>query len=107
MFARCKACHEIASSEGVVVRGGRTGPNLYGVVGRRAGASDLSGYGESLAEAGERGLVWTEAAIAGYVKDPSGFLQTCLGDPDARSRMAVGLPRGGKDVAAFLASHAD
>ena len=34
-FNKCKACHMIQSPDGEdIVKGGKTGPNLYGVVGR-------------------------------------------------------------------------
>ena len=37
-FRKCKSCHMIQDAEGeMIVRGGRTGPNLWGVVGRVAG----------------------------------------------------------------------
>ena len=35
-FNKCKACHTIQAPDGTdVVKGGKTGPNLYGVVGRQ------------------------------------------------------------------------
>ncbi len=105
VFARCKACHEIASPEGPVVRGGRTGPNLYGVIGRTAGTADFPRYGDSLKAAGEKGLVWSEETLAAYVQDPTAFLKDYLNDNGARSMMTFKLPRGGADVAAFLATH--
>ena len=34
-FKKCKACHAIVASDGTeVVKGGKTGPNLGGVIGR-------------------------------------------------------------------------
>lgn len=107
VFARCKACHEIASPDGAIVRGGKTGPNLYGVIGRTAGTADFPRYGDSLRAAGEKGLVWTEESLVDYLKDPTAFLRTYLDDPTARSQMAFKLPRGAEDVAAFLATHAE
>ena len=105
VFARCKACHEIASPDGAIVRGGKTGPNLYGVIGRPAGTADFPRYGDSLKAAGEKGLVWTEESLAAYVQDPTAFLKTYLEDDSARSQMTFKLPRGAEDVAAFLATH--
>ena len=64
------------------MKGGRTGPNLYGVVGRQAGTQeDFDKYGDSIVAAGEAGLVWTEELIVEYAKDPKAFLQDYL---DAR-----------------------
>ena len=31
-FNKCKACHTIASADEIIVRGGKTGPNLYGAM---------------------------------------------------------------------------
>lgn len=105
-FARCKSCHMIVSPGGdVVVKGGRTGPNLWGIMGRTAGTVDGFRYGPSLVAAGDAGLVWDEASLAEYVTDPRAYLRARLDDPKAKSRMAFKLRRGGADVAAFLARH--
>jgi cytochrome c len=86
-----------------IVRGGRVGPNLYGIIGRQAGGvEDFRGYGDSLVKAGEQGLVWDQQNVAEYTADPAKFLSDYLGER-ARSRMAYKLPKGGEDVAAYLA----
>ena len=36
-FRKCKSCHSISSADADLVKGGKTGPNLYGVAGRTAG----------------------------------------------------------------------
>ena len=42
-FKKCKACHAIVADDGTeIVKGGKVGPNLYGVVGRAA-ASGAAG----------------------------------------------------------------
>ena len=102
LFNRCRACHMIEGGGETIVRGGPTGPNLYGVIGRRAGSVAGFDYGDSLAEAGEAGLVWTEETLAAYVSDPRKFLSERLGGR-ARSNMTYKLRRGGEDVAAYLA----
>lgn len=33
-FNKCKACHMIASDSETIVKGGKIGPNLHGVIGR-------------------------------------------------------------------------
>ncbi|WP_339949149.1 cytochrome C [uncultured Albimonas sp.] len=104
MFARCKACHAISNGDEVIQKGGRTGPDLYGVIGRKAGSVDGFRYGADLTAAGEKGLAWTEAEIAEYVVDPRAFLQAYLDDPSAKSSMTFKLRKGGEDVAAYLAS---
>lgn len=104
LFSRCKACHSITNGDAVIQKGGKTGPNLYGVIGRKAGSEEGFRYGPDLVKAGEKGLSWTEAEIADYVADPKVFLQTYLGDAGAKSSMSFKLPKGAEDVAAYLAS---
>jgi len=104
-FKKCKSCHMIAPAEGdPIVKGGKTGPNLYGVIGRAAGAQEGFKYGKSLAAAGEAGLVWSEENLAEYAKDPKAFLKAELDDSKAKSKMTYKLKKGGEDVAAYLAS---
>lgn len=81
----CRACHSIVAPDGeMIFKGGRTGPNLYGVIGRAAGTDpDFPRYKDSLVEAGEKGLVWDEASFEEYVVDPAGFLKDYLGDDGA------------------------
>jgi cytochrome c len=103
-FKKCKACHMIVADDGTeIVKGGKTGPNLYGVIGRKAGSTDFKN-GPSLAAAGEAGLVWDEASLAEYVADPKAFLIDHTGDPKAKTLMTFKLKKGGEDVAAYLAS---
>ncbi len=104
VFAKCKACHSIVDGDNVIVKGGKVGPNLFGVVGRPAASSADFKYGDGIKEAAEKGLVWTEEEIATYVKDPSKFLDDFTGDGKARSKMTFKLAQGGEDVAAYLAS---
>lgn len=101
-FAKCKSCHMIEGGGETVVRGGKVGPNLYGIVGRQAGSVEDYRYGDSLVEAGEKGLVWDEASLAEYITDPRGFLSEYLGE-SARSKMSYKLRSGAEDVAAYLA----
>ncbi|MBW4708299.1 c-type cytochrome [Roseobacter sp. YSTF-M11] len=103
-FNKCKSCHMIVADDGTeIVKGGKTGPNLYGVIGRTAGTADFR-YGDDLVAAGAAGLVWDEANLAEYIADPREFLRTTLDDSKAKSRMSFKLRKGGEDVAAYLAS---
>lgn len=103
-FNRCKSCHMIVDDAGeTIVKGGKTGPNLYGVIGRPAGTTDFN-YGADLVKAGEAGLVWDATNIVEYSTDPRKFLQTYLDDKSAKSKMSFKLKKGGEDVAAYLAS---
>ncbi|WP_150296577.1 c-type cytochrome [Salipiger aestuarii] len=103
---RCRSCHSIVAPDGeAIVKGGKTGPNLFGVIGRKAGsAPDFERYKESLVAAGEKGLIWDEASFEQYVVDPTSFLKEYLEDGGARSGMTFKLRKGAPDVYAYLAS---
>lgn len=105
-FKKCKACHSIIAADGTEIqKGGRTGPNLFGVIGRGVGSDpDFSSYGASVLALGATGAVWDEASLAVYVADPTGYLKTALADEAAKSKMSFKLAEGGADVAAYLAS---
>lgn len=106
VFNKCKACHSVIDDEGeVVVRGGRNGPNLYGVYQRVAGTADFR-YGDSIVEAGEQGLEWDEEHFLQYVADPQDFLEEYLDNSRARSNMSFKLrdEEEAKNVWAYLVS---
>jgi cytochrome c len=69
VFQRCFACHSVVAGEE-----GLPGPNLRGVIGRRAAAVPGFRYSPALITAGTRGLVWTRAALDAYLADPQRFL---------------------------------
>ncbi|TCL08230.1 cytochrome c [Shimia isoporae] len=101
-FKKCKACHMIVSPEGEeIYKGGKTGPNLYGVVGRVAGSTDFK-YGDGLKEAGEAGFVWTAEELVAYSADPKAWLSD-KGFSN-KSKMSYKLKKGGEDVVAYLMS---
>ena len=104
-FGKCKSCHMIVSdTDEVIAKGGKSGPNLYGVVGRTAGSVEGFKYSKDLIAAGEAGLVWDEALLAEWTMDPKKFLQTYLDSKKAKSKISFKLKKGGEDVAAYLAS---
>ena len=103
-FRKCKSCHSISSADADLVKGGKTGPNLYGVVGRTAGTEEGFNYGDDIVAAGEAGLVWDQAKLAEYIADPKAFLQAALDDKSAKSRMSFKMAKGAEDVAASLAT---
>ena len=104
-FKKCKACHMIVADDGTEIqKGGKTGPNLYGVVGRQvAGVADFK-YGDSIAAVGAKGVIWDEALLVAYVADPGKWLKEQTGDAAAKSKMTFKLAKGGEDMAAYLAS---
>ncbi len=104
-FKKCKACHSVIAPDGTELqKGGRTGPNLYGVIGRAVASDPDFNYGDSIAALGATGAVWDEASVAAYVADPGAYLKSTLADDAAKSRMSFKLSSGGEDVAAYLAS---
>lgn len=107
-FKKCVTCHVVVDDEGNLLAGkkAKTGPNLYGVIGRQAGIVEGFRYGKSIVEAGEAGLIWEQDEFAAYVQDPKKFLQEFLDNKKARSKMSYKV-RGEEDainLAAFLAS---
>lgn len=104
-FNKCRSCHEIVSDAGeVIVKGGKTGPNLFGAPGRKAGSVDGFNYGADLVAAGEAGLVWDEESFAAYTHDPTGFLKEHTGNSKAKAKMTFKLKSGGEDIYAYLVS---
>lgn len=104
-FKKCKACHSIIGADGTEIqKGGKTGPNLYGVIGRAVGSDPDFKYGEGLLAVGATGAVWDEASLAAYVVDPAAWVKDKSGDSAAKSKMSFKLASGGEDVAAYLAS---
>ena len=104
-FKKCKACHSVVAPDGTEIeRGGRTGPNLYGVIGRGIASDPDFRYGESIAALGATGARWDAASFAAYTVDPAGYLQAALGDAGAKSKMSFKLASGGEDIAAYLSS---
>ena len=103
-FKKCKACHSIIDNDGkAIVKGGKTGPNLYGVVGRQVGTAADFKYSEFLIAVGADGTVWDEAMITAYIADPTVWLKDKTGNDAAKSAMAFKL-KDGANVAAYLAT---
>ncbi|GGG44128.1 cytochrome C protein [Caldovatus sediminis] len=65
VFNQCRACHTID-------QGGRNlvGPNLHGVVGRRAGSVEGFRYSRPMQEKREQNFVWTEENLRAYIRNP-------------------------------------
>lgn len=94
-FGQCVSCHVVASPDGETLAGrnARTGPNLYGLMGRAAGSVEDFRYGDGIIAAGQGGdgfeaLMWDEASFVAYVQDPTGFLREYTGDRRARGKMS-------------------
>ncbi|MCV2448334.1 c-type cytochrome [Paracoccus sp. DMF] len=105
-FKKCKACHMIQSPDGSdVVKGGKTGPNLYGVVGRKAGTEEGFKYSDALIKLGEAGEVWTPEDLEHYITDPNKYVAEKVGDKSLKTKMTFKLTKNQADVVAFLAQH--
>jgi cytochrome c len=105
-FRQCQSCHVVENGDGEVLAGraAKTGPNLYGVVGRAAGVVEDFRYSDIIVLAGEQGMVYDEANFVAYVQDPTGHLREVTGD-DGRGKMTykVRKEEDAIDLYAFLA----
>jgi cytochrome c len=104
-YKKCKSCHAVTAADGTeIVKGGKTGPNLFGIVGRQIGSHADFKYSASIVAAGADGSVWDEANLAAYLADPTAWLKEKTGDAGAKSKMTFKLAEGGEDMAAYLAT---
>jgi len=93
VFKKCTTCHTIQAG----AKAKPTGPNLHGVLGRKAGSTEFK-YSDAMVEAGEKGLVWDEANMKEYVEDPKKFLAKFLGAEKVTNKMTFQLkPEGERD----------
>ena len=105
---QCVACHVIVNDAGETLAGrnAKTGPNLYGVIGRTPGTYPDFAYGDALVAYGATGAVWGEENFLAYVQDPTDFLRTSLDDRRARGKMAFQVrdEQEARDLYAYLSS---
>ena len=91
LFKRCMVCHSAD-------KGGpnRVGPNLFGVVGRKAGTAAGYSYSTPMKNSG---IVWSEDVLGKYLTNPSAMVPG--------TKMPFGGfndPSQAQDVAAYLAT---
>jgi cytochrome c len=85
IFSRCAACH-------TVQKGGANGlgPDLFGVVGRKAGSKPDFSYSGAMKNAG---FTWTPQKLDAYIAHPAevvpGNRMAFAGIPDAKQRADV------------------
>ena len=105
-FRKCKACHMIQSPDGTdVVKGGKTGPNLYNIVGRKAGTEEGFKYSDALIKLGEAGEIWTVEDLEHYITNPNSYVEEKVGDKSLKTKMTFKLAKNQADVIAFLAAN--
>ncbi len=65
VFNQCRACH-------VIENNGRNGvgPNLHGIVGRRAASIESFRYSANMRTLAQGGLTWDEASLRRYITNP-------------------------------------
>lgn len=105
-FTLCKACHSVISPAGeALVKGGKVGPNLYGIIGQQvATVPDYKLYGEAILAVGATGMVWTDDELEVYMTDPNIWIKDKTGNPDAKSKMTGKTARSQDDIIAYLKS---
>jgi cytochrome c len=65
VFNQCRACHTVEA-------GGRNGvgPNLHGIIDRKAASVPGFNYSPAMKQKGEQDFVWTEANLRAYLANP-------------------------------------
>jgi len=65
VFQRCYSCHSVVDDATKL-----QGPNLKGVIGRRAGTLQGFDYSDAMVAAGKNGVVWASETLDRYLADP-------------------------------------
>jgi cytochrome c len=101
----CRSCHAITDPAGTVIqRGGRSGPNLFGLPGRAVASVEGFNYSAPLTQYAATGAVWTEELFVEYMANPTAFLREKLDDDSVRSPMSFRMRSGAEDMWAYLES---
>lgn len=84
---RCAMCHSVGQ------KGSAVGPNLAGVVGRKAGSAAKFNYSPAMKKSG---MVWNAATLDAYLASPMSKVPG--------GRMAVSIPKADdrRDIIAYL-----
>ncbi len=104
VFNKCKACHKVGegAKNGV-------GPQLNGIIGRKAASVEKFKYSKLIKGAAEAGLVWDEALLDKYLhkkgmnKTLRAFIEEKGGKPSGKSKMAFAGLKKDEDRANVIA----
>ncbi len=94
VFNQCRACH-------TADQGGRNGvgPNLFGIVGRKAASIDGFRYSANMRSLAEGGLEWNEDRLRAYITNPKAVVpQGSMSFPGLRNETQL------NDLLAYLAT---
>jgi len=89
-FAKCAICHQVGPNAKTLV-----GPELNGIVGRKAASVEGYPYSPGMKKLGDEGFVWSEANIDKWITDPKAMLPQSpmalafQGVPDADERANI------------------
>ncbi len=80
----CRTCHSVKEGDN------RLGPNLHGIVGRKAGAAEGFAYSPAM----DGSFSWDEARLDGFIADPEkaipgNAMKPFAGIDDAATRKAI------------------
>ncbi len=82
---QCAGCHTFVADDF-----DKSGPNLHGVVGRKAGTANFAGYSDALKKTG---ITWDAAALDRWITNPAavapGTTMPFAGQPDAPTRSTL------------------
>ena len=96
VFNQCRACH-------IIENNGRNGvgPNLHGIVGRRAASIEGFRYSANMRTLGEQGHVWTVDNLRAYLRNPKDVApQGIMSFPGLRNDQQL------NDILAYLRTQA-
>ena len=94
VFNQCRACH-------TADQGGRNGvgPNLFGIVGRKAASIDGFRYSANMRSLAEGGLEWNEDRLRAYITNPKAVVpQGSMSFPGLRNETQL------NDLIAYLST---
>lgn len=81
----CRTCHSWKEGDN------RLGPNLHGIIGRKAGAAEGFAYSSAVKSSG---ITWDEASLDKFIANPNGFIPnnnmkpfTGVGDEATRKKI--------------------